>query len=66
MADNNELLTRISNDVEALIEMVGDLQKQKAGESLANQMKFRRAQHAYTQPVRAHYVAGNGVASRAG
>lgn len=56
--ETNGLLTRISNDVAALIDMVGDLQKQTAGESLTNQMKFRRDKYAYTQPLRFDRGAG--------
>lgn len=52
MEETNGLLTRISNDVAALIDMVGDLQQQKAGESVTNQLKFRRDQYAYSQPLR--------------
>jgi hypothetical protein len=47
----NTLLKLIGNDVAALIEMVGDLQKQTAGESLSNQMKFRRDKLPYTSFV---------------
>lgn len=56
--DDQGLLKLISNDVAALIDMVGDLQKQTAGESLTNQMKFRRDQYAYTQPLRFDRRAG--------
>lgn len=38
---NGLILRRISNDVAALIEMVGDLQKKTAEGDLSDQMKFR-------------------------
>jgi len=47
MVTSNKLLKLISNDVAALIEMVGDLQKKTAGESLTNQVKFRCRKPAY-------------------
>jgi len=51
--ETNGLLKRIGNDVEALIAMVGDLQIQRAGESLSTQMKFRRDQYPYQDALRA-------------
>lgn len=48
---NSDILLRISNDVAALIDMVGDLQNQTAEESFATQVKFRRRKQAHPDDI---------------